>query len=79
MSDDIKNCPCCGGKAIICMTSLTDNYSYYAQIECTECGLSIPLRDDGIKKWNRRVQELADWPTEDWTPLIATPKIKGEN
>lgn len=55
----IENCPCCGGKAEICWTSLPDSYSDYQQISCTECELSMPLFENGkpvgIEKWNRRI------------------------
>ena len=42
---EIKNCPCCGGKAVINTTSLPDSYSDHYQIECTNCGLSMPIWD----------------------------------
>ena len=56
---EIKNCPCCGGKAVINITSLPDSYSDHYQIECTNCGLSMPIwdyteKDKIIKQWNRR-------------------------
>jgi len=58
MSEELKPCPCCGKSAIETMTCLIDSNSDYAVIECTGCGLSVPLWNDGekngIKLWNTR-------------------------
>ena len=63
-SKELKPCPCCGGKAEQGTTSLADTYSDYEQIECTVCGLAIPLVIDGdmkggIKRWNTRHDDAA--------------------
>jgi len=51
-------CPCCGGKAEINYTSLPDSYSDYEQVGCTNCGVSVPLwnngEQNGVEKWNTR-------------------------
>ena len=56
MTDELKPCPFCGGKATISL----DDGAYY----CVDCGC-MPYVDDGVEPiaaWNRReADEMPEW------------------
>lgn len=66
MSEELKPCPFCGGKAvieviephrhIICKMPV---YKGGAFIECTECGCAISgeTETEATEKWNRRMND----------------------
>lgn len=59
MSEQLKLCPFCGGKAEIIETIF---YDY--KVACEECGASIPHCDSeemAIKAWNRRKDEQIEY------------------
>ena len=63
-SCEIKNCPFCGGHAIL---SESDMYGYDAEIRCDECGVRISAsigcnskeeaKEYVLSRWNKRVKE----------------------
>lgn len=89
MSEELKPCPFCGGKAvieviephrhIICKMPV---YKGGAFIECTECGCAISgeTETEATEKWNRRYYYYEDWQRNDiadvtkWKPSIHMPK-----
>lgn len=43
--DEIKKCPCCNGKGVVCCiqsTYATDSRYLDVWVECTRCGVSSP-------------------------------------
>ena len=55
MSDKLKPCPFCGGKAILSEDKRTDVYSVF----CNECYTETSLQcteQEAIEAWNRRVE-----------------------
>ena len=60
IKEELKPCPLCGGVVVFNTTSLPDVYSDHEQVECTKCGLSIPIWGDKpevLIKWNTRTAE----------------------
>lgn len=59
--DELKPCPCCGGKASIGNSEPDGSGGYF--VECDDCGVTTPLiynmmgtvRRELLDKWNRRV------------------------
>ena len=59
--DELKPCPCCGGKASIGNSEPDGSGGYF--VECGDCGVTTPLihnmmgtvRRELLDKWNRRV------------------------
>ena len=63
MSDDLKPCPFCGGKAEAI------NYIIEGAVRCTDCGVSVARRhdaqgdtgyDEAIAAWNTRTKTKAE-------------------
>ena len=68
---ELKNCPCCGGKAEMKISESAVAYAgnvYLCRVRCTKCGLEISENfvDFGLKgeveemladTWNRRVKD----------------------
>lgn len=58
MSEEIKRCPFCGGKAILIehqILELTGFCDFMRYVECTKCGartVSGWLKKEAIDKWN---------------------------
>lgn len=53
MSEELKPCPFCGGKAILLDTV---DGEYY--VKCKKCGISTPAwvrAETSMNRWNRRV------------------------
>lgn len=53
-ADAIKNCPCCGGKAMLFKKR---SYFQFFIVGCTECGLrtdDMPAVEKAIERWNTR-------------------------
>lgn len=66
MSEELKPCPFCGGKAVIEVIELHRHiickmpvYKGGAFIECTECGCAISgeTETEATEKWNRRLND----------------------
>ena len=57
MLEEIKNCPCCNGKAQL-MKSIRTYFVKYAVI-CQKCGIRTKDRnkpEEALKDWNTRKQ-----------------------
>lgn len=58
MTEKIKPCPCCNGKATTYKWIASVVYNEYSyEVQCTQCGLttqSYVSLEDAIKAWNRR-------------------------
>ena len=55
---ELKNCPFCGSKAILCDTDVDGQSMYFAA--CDECGVITPCFEDETEAaavWNKRVTE----------------------
>jgi Lar family restriction alleviation protein len=67
MSDILKPCPFCGGKAELHLFQMhAEDEPYAASISCPECGVNgaeewmvdgKDFKQRAIKKWNRRMKE----------------------
>lgn len=63
MSNELKPCPFCGGKAALHMSWMGDGHRYSA-VECVECGATTPgnyseVGDQSVWDWNVRTPEQA--------------------
>ena len=63
MSEELKPCPFCGGKAALRMSWMEDGHRYRA-VECVECGATTPgnyseVGDQSVWDWNTRMLEQA--------------------
>ena len=61
MSEELKPCPFCGGKAALRMSWMEDGHRYRA-VECVECGATTPgnyseVGDQSVWDWNTRTPE----------------------
>lgn len=63
MSEELKPCPFCGGKAALRMSWMADGHRYRS-VECVECGATTPgnyseVGDQSVWDWNTRTPEQA--------------------
>ena len=63
MSEELKPCPFCGGKAALRMSWMADGHRYRS-VECVECGATTPgnyseVGDQSAWDWNTRTPEQA--------------------
>lgn len=70
MTEKLKACPFCGGRA-----EIVSEYANAYYVECTNCWASIPQNEatpeNAIAKWNKRVQPDPDnWVMEDEDELL---------
>jgi len=84
MSEPLKECPFCGGKAAL---EINDDHASKIFIYCKECGISTDTyiwtdKDDAVTAWNRRAQpdnapltleELEQRIDPVWVPLDSGP------
>lgn len=64
----LKDCPCCGGKAMFtkAIITLQPTESERMRVECTNCGLSLEDSFENVKvKWNARVNNVTELKSED--------------
>ena len=55
---ELKNCPFCGSKAILCNDEICGKSMYFAA--CDDCGVITPCFEDeaeALAVWNKRVTE----------------------
>ena len=66
MTEDLKHCPYCGGKAVIRNTQIDDKKGYKEYIiGCENCGILSGFCDDKqkiIDKWNARAEKMLSCP-----------------
>ena len=56
MSEELKLCPFCGGKALVCETEVDGERVF--MVACDNCGISTAASSneaDVIDAWNKRV------------------------
>jgi len=61
---ELKNCPCCGGKAELGVYGLGSPTNESWDVRCTKCGLNTrgyEYKEFVIEAWNKRT-ELSDLP-----------------
>ena len=59
MSKELKQCPCCGGKAV------RREYMDEWKVSCLNCGLGVSGWGEEIDKWNRREESHIWLPKTD--------------
>ena len=76
MSEELKSCPYCGGKAVIRNTQIEDKKEYI--IGCENCGILSGLCNDRqkiIDKWNARAEKILSCPFCGGTGVICEDDI----
>ena len=68
MTENLKPCPFCGGKALIFVAgqdfsgkeSCPDKITYFYNVQCLKCGMGhigdFNTYQEALKAWNRRVE-----------------------
>jgi Lar family restriction alleviation protein len=57
--DDLKSCPCCGGKAFFVVEPSVYSNSFFYFIACDDCGIetlrTFRTKEAAARVWNKRV------------------------